>query len=80
MRPAIFSGGQVTQVTLDIDSDDPDFVLDAEFQFSSPDGLVLSGGVGSDALDGGPGTDILNGEFYAPDGYPYKEPVFNFGN
>lgn len=25
-------------------------------------------------------ADIPNGEFYAPDGYPYREPVFNFGN
>ena len=24
--------------------------------------------------------DIPNGEFYAPDGYPYQEPVFSFGN
>lgn len=23
--------------------------------------------------------EIPNGEFYAPDGYPYREPVFNFG-
>jgi hypothetical protein len=41
---ATWQPGQTWSIGFPFDSDNPDFVLDAVFQFSSPDGFTLSGG------------------------------------